>query len=302
VGGAQLFVARPGVIAYHVNGFAPDGDAPHLAAERTAALELSLFELAIAARCERIDLGYTRAVLNDGLFEHKRRLGCTFAPATGGPAFRVLVREGRRAAVFTRFPLLTGAPDSWEAVLGFDDAAPRLRGRSWRAGLRSYRALHLRRTVLWTNACALRCNEPDGEAGFLAALGEVLDQDVGTEVRVEGGARCRACLDGAGASGAQGGAASRYNPAPMTAPKITVYTRAHCPYCVRAKRLLDRKGFSYEEIDVEGDDALRGWLAERTGQLTVPQIFAGERSLGGFSDLDALDRAGRLEPILRGEG
>jgi glutaredoxin 3 len=87
----------------------------------------------------------------------------------------------------------------------------------------------------------------------------------------------------------------------MTAPKITVYTKEQCPYCVRAKRLLDKKGFTYEEIDVEGDEKLRGWLVEKTGQMTVPQIFAGERSLGGYSDLDALDRAGRLEGILRGE-
>ena len=50
------------------------------------------------------------------------------------------------------------------------------------------------------------------------------------------------------------------------------------------------------------DPALRAWLVEKTGQQTVPQIFAGERSLGGFSDIDALDRQGRLDPILRGEG
>ncbi len=87
----------------------------------------------------------------------------------------------------------------------------------------------------------------------------------------------------------------------MTAPKVTIYTKRFCPYCVRAKRLLDRKGFAYDEIDVEGNDELRLWLAERTGQKTVPQVFAGERSLGGFSELDALDREGQLDPILRGE-
>jgi glutaredoxin 3 len=87
----------------------------------------------------------------------------------------------------------------------------------------------------------------------------------------------------------------------MTAPKITVYSKEQCPYCVRAKRLLEKKGFAYEEINVEGNDALRAWLVETTGQMTVPQIFAGERSLGGFSDIDALDRSGQLVPILRGE-
>ena len=70
---------------------------------------------------------------------------------------------------------------------------------------------------------------------------------------------------------------------------------------MRAKALLDRKGVAYEEIDAEHDDALRAWLVEATGQRTVPQIFVGDRSLGGFSDIDALDREGKLDAILRGE-
>jgi glutaredoxin 3 len=88
----------------------------------------------------------------------------------------------------------------------------------------------------------------------------------------------------------------------MPAPRVTVYTTSYCPYCVRAKALLKRKGVDFEEIAVDGDDARRLWLVEQTGQRTVPQIFAGERPLGGFSDLDALDRAGQLDPILRGDG
>jgi glutaredoxin 3 len=88
----------------------------------------------------------------------------------------------------------------------------------------------------------------------------------------------------------------------MAAPKVTVYTKQNCPFCVRAKRLLDKKGVPYEEIAIEGKDELRAWLVEKSGQMTVPQVFAGDRSLGGFSDLDALEREGKLEPILRGEG
>jgi glutaredoxin 3 len=84
-------------------------------------------------------------------------------------------------------------------------------------------------------------------------------------------------------------------------PKVTVYTKRSCPYCVRAKHLLDRKGVRYEEVDVEGDDALRAWLVEATGQRTVPQIFAGDRPLGGYTDVAALERDGKLDPILRGE-
>jgi glutaredoxin 3 len=83
--------------------------------------------------------------------------------------------------------------------------------------------------------------------------------------------------------------------------KVQIYSKQQCPYCVRAKGLLDRKGILYEEVDVENDDATRAWLVEATGQRTVPQIFVDGRSLGGFTDIDALDKAGKLDPILRGE-
>jgi len=88
----------------------------------------------------------------------------------------------------------------------------------------------------------------------------------------------------------------------MAAPTVKLYTKSNCPYCVRAKALLGRKGVAYEEIDVEERDDLRGWLVETTGQRTVPQVFVGERSLGGYSDIAALDARGELDPILRGEG
>jgi glutaredoxin 3 len=84
-------------------------------------------------------------------------------------------------------------------------------------------------------------------------------------------------------------------------PKVEVYTKLRCPYCVSAKALLARKGVAFQEIDVEHDDAKRAWLVEASGQRTVPQIFVDGRSLGGFTDIDALDKQGRLDPILRGE-
>jgi glutaredoxin 3 len=87
----------------------------------------------------------------------------------------------------------------------------------------------------------------------------------------------------------------------MSAAKVTVYTKQNCPFCVRAKRLLEKKGVAFEEVDVEGNDELRVWLAETSGQKTVPQIFAGGRPLGGFSDIDALEREGKLDALLRGE-
>jgi glutaredoxin 3 len=86
----------------------------------------------------------------------------------------------------------------------------------------------------------------------------------------------------------------------MPSPKITVYTKENCPFCVRAKDLLALKGVAFEEIKVEGREGLRTWLVEATGQRTVPQVFVGERSLGGYIDVAALDKDGKLDPILLG--
>jgi glutaredoxin 3 len=79
---------------------------------------------------------------------------------------------------------------------------------------------------------------------------------------------------------------------------ITVYTTNYCPYCVRAKDLLKRKGASFTEINVE-DDAERAKMVELAGgRRTVPQIFIGDTHVGGFDDLNALDKAGKLDPLL----
>jgi len=80
---------------------------------------------------------------------------------------------------------------------------------------------------------------------------------------------------------------------------VKIYTAPYCPYCVRAKRLLERKGVSYEEIDVAGDDEARIALAERTGLRTVPQIFIGEEHVGGSDDLHALEAQGKLDGMLQ---
>jgi glutaredoxin 3 len=79
---------------------------------------------------------------------------------------------------------------------------------------------------------------------------------------------------------------------------IRVYITDYCPYCVAAKQLLDRKGWPYETIDVTNDPERRAWLVQATGQRTVPQVFVGERSLGGYTDMLALDQAGELEPLV----
>lgn len=81
--------------------------------------------------------------------------------------------------------------------------------------------------------------------------------------------------------------------------KITIYTTNYCPYCVRAKDLLKRKGVAYEEINAE-DDAVRDAMIQKAGgRRTVPQIFIGETHIGGFDDLYALDKAGKLDAMLQ---
>lgn len=87
----------------------------------------------------------------------------------------------------------------------------------------------------------------------------------------------------------------------MTQPAITIYTTRTCPFCISAKSLLQKKGASFEEIDVGGDPELRAGMMQRAnGRRTVPQIFIGETHVGGSDDLFALDRAGKLDPLLKG--
>jgi len=81
---------------------------------------------------------------------------------------------------------------------------------------------------------------------------------------------------------------------------VVVYTTPLCPYGVAAKRLLTQRGIAYEEVDVAGDRAAREWLAETSGQLTVPQIYIRGRSIGGYTELAALDRRGELASLLAG--
>jgi len=83
----------------------------------------------------------------------------------------------------------------------------------------------------------------------------------------------------------------------MTAP-ITLYTTRFCPYCIRARRLLDRKGVDYTDMRVDKDPALRQEMMERSGRHTVPQIWIGERHIGGCDELHHLDRDGRLDALL----
>ncbi|MCW3147571.1 glutaredoxin 3 [Stutzerimonas stutzeri] len=82
-------------------------------------------------------------------------------------------------------------------------------------------------------------------------------------------------------------------------PKVVIYTTAWCPYCIRAKALLDQKNVAYEEISVDGKPALRAEMASKAGRTSVPQIWIGEQHVGGCDDLFALERAGRLDALLQ---
>jgi glutaredoxin 3 len=82
--------------------------------------------------------------------------------------------------------------------------------------------------------------------------------------------------------------------------EVRLYTTNYCGYCRAAKALLQQRGAPFEEIDCSDDFATRQWLIEQTGQRTVPQIFIAGVPVGGFSELQALDRAGKLVAILAG--
>ncbi len=82
-------------------------------------------------------------------------------------------------------------------------------------------------------------------------------------------------------------------------PKVEIYTKFTCPYCARAKALLDRKGVTYEEYEISMGGPKRTEMLERAnGRTTVPQIFIDGRHIGGSDDLADLERNGKLDPLL----
>ena len=83
-------------------------------------------------------------------------------------------------------------------------------------------------------------------------------------------------------------------------PRTEIYFKDWCPYSQRALKLLDAKGIDYERIDVTNDLERELEMRERAGRTSVPQIFVGALHLGGFDDIAALDRDGKLDPILAG--
>jgi len=78
---------------------------------------------------------------------------------------------------------------------------------------------------------------------------------------------------------------------------IVMYLKQTCPFCVMAKRLLAEKGQEVTEVDIQADPARRAEMIERSGRYTVPQIFIGDKHIGGFDDLSVLDAEGRLDDL-----
>jgi len=84
----------------------------------------------------------------------------------------------------------------------------------------------------------------------------------------------------------------------MVAPEVVVFLKPWCPYCGTARALLQSKNVSFQEIDIEAQPEQREEMIRRSGRRTVPQIFIGERHIGGSDELHALDSAGGLDPLL----
>jgi glutaredoxin 3 len=85
----------------------------------------------------------------------------------------------------------------------------------------------------------------------------------------------------------------------VSGARIEMYTTSWCPYCARARALLQAKGAAFEEISIEADPAQREVMIRRSGRSTVPQIFIDGAHIGGSDDLHTLDAAGSLDPLLR---
>ena len=86
----------------------------------------------------------------------------------------------------------------------------------------------------------------------------------------------------------------------MSQPDVVIYVAGWCPYCQRARGLLTTKGIQFREIDVDDDPKLREEMIARSGRRTVPQIFIGEKHVGGCDDLFALDGTGELDRLTQG--
>jgi glutaredoxin 3 len=80
--------------------------------------------------------------------------------------------------------------------------------------------------------------------------------------------------------------------------KVVMYATSWCPYCARARRLFESKGVAFTEIDIDVAEGARAEMQQRSGRTSVPQIFVGDKHVGGYDDTRALDDRGELDPLL----
>jgi hypothetical protein len=169
-----LLFPRASTLYYHRNGFAGGADWPaRLLAERTAALELSLFEHAIDSRFRNLELGFTRAVLSDGLYVHKRRLGCSFSVASYSPAFLVKIRPSVASRFLAAFPLLAATRRGFAAHLGHAPGEAPQPARRWKRVVKNYAFPGLAEAVLHTDAGPIDPGRVEYEAALRSAMGDI---------------------------------------------------------------------------------------------------------------------------------
>ena len=149
--GAALFDTPDG-LDYDRNGFRLDSlKSPVLLSERTAALELAIFQLAQERSARTIFLGFCSALVDDGLFTHKRRLGCRFVPARGSGRSQLWVRRAFRPRFFSGVPLVMGTCGAFEVHVGLSQDSAPLSKIQWRARLKNFAIPAVKRAVVWTD-------------------------------------------------------------------------------------------------------------------------------------------------------
>jgi hypothetical protein len=170
--GAALFDTPDG-LDYDRNGFRLDAlKSPVLLSERTAALELAIFQLAQELSARTIYLGFCRALVDDGLFTHKRRLGCRFVPERGSGRSQLWVRPALRPRFFAAVPLVMGPCGEFEVHVGLSQDSASLTRIQLRALLKNFAIPAVRRAVVWTDVEALDPRRRSFEEALRAALGE----------------------------------------------------------------------------------------------------------------------------------
>lgn len=170
--GAALFETPEG-LDYDRNGFRLDSlKSPVLLSERTAALELAIFQLAREKSARTIFLGFCRALVDDGLFTHKRRLGCRFVPARGSGRSQLWVRPALRPKFFSVFPLVMGPCGAFEVHVGLSKEAEPLTRIQWRARLKNFAIPSVHSTVVWTDFARGDSQLVEFETSLRGALGQ----------------------------------------------------------------------------------------------------------------------------------